>query len=83
MITEIITYFIGIGALGIIWYILDGISINYINDMVIKYPTIYAAESILFAKACIHWFLLFALLGISYGLFVVAQRNKNPRGYYT
>lgn len=82
MITEIINYFIGIGALGIIWYILDGITIGYIDNMVAKYPTVYAAESVIFAKASIHWFLLFALIGISYGIIVVAQRNKNPRGFY-
>ena len=82
MITEVITYFIGIGALGIVWYLLDDITIGFIDKMVAKYPTLYAVDSVLFAKAMIHWFLLFALIGISYSLFVVAQRKKQPSGFY-
>ena len=82
LISEIISYFIGIGLLGVVWYYLDAIVIHYINDMVVKYPTYYAPASVTFTKAAIHWFLLLALIGVSFSLFVVAQRSKQPRGFY-
>ena len=81
MIIEIVSYFVSLAGMGILWYILDGISIDFINTMVTKYPTMYPVESVILVKALTHWFLFFVLVGLTYSLLVVAQRTR-PGGYY-
>ena len=81
MIIEIVRYFVSLAGMGILWYILDGVSIDFIDTMVSKYPTMYPIAAVTFVKSLTHWFIFFVLVGLTYSLLVQAQRTR-PGGYY-
>ena len=82
MIIEIIEYVSLIGLGGLIWYYLEKISNQFIDNMVAKFPSYYNMSTVNFIKAVNHWFLFFMILGAGYALYIVAQRSKTPEGYY-
>jgi len=83
LIIPIIQYLVYLAMVAIIWYYLGDLSNEFIDKMVSKYPASYPSQNIVFAKATVHWSLFFALLGLSYSLYVIAIRSKTPEGYYT
>ena len=81
MIIELVRYFMSLGVMGFLWYILNSIIIDFIDTMVAKYPTLYPVATVTFVKSMSHWFIFLFIVGLSYSLFVVAQRTK-PEGRY-
>ena len=81
MIIELVRYFMSLGAMGFLWYILDSLVIDFIDGMVVKYPTLYPVATVVFVKSITHWFIFLFIVGISYSLFVTAQRTR-AEGYY-
>lgn len=81
MIIELVRYFMSLGVMGVLWYILDSMVIDFINSMVTKYPTLYPLATVTFVKSLTHWFIFLFIVGLSYSLFVTAQRTR-AEGYY-
>jgi len=81
LIIEFVRYFVSIAGMGVLWYLLDGLVVGYIDDMVLKYPSLYPIATVAFVKAITHWFIFLVIIGLTYSLFVVAQRTR-AEGYY-
>ena len=81
MIIEFVRYFVSIAGMGVLWYLLDGLAVGYIDDMVLKYPSLYPVATVTFVKSLTHWFIFLVIIGLTYSLFVAAQRTR-PEGHY-
>ena len=81
MISAIVKYILSIvgGLLG--WYFLQDAANDFIDRMVVRYPTVYPPALVTYARSMIHFVLLFALIALSYGVIVTAFRTR-PEGYY-
>ena len=55
---------------------------DYIDYWVTRNPSAFNPEAVLFMKGIWGFFLLFMLIGGSYYIFVRAQRDPSPEGFY-
>jgi len=81
LIIEFVRYFVSLAGMAVLWYILDSMTIDFINTQVAKYPTMYPTATVTFVKSLTHWFILLVLIGLTYSLLVAAQRTRSE-GYY-
>jgi len=66
---------------GLLYYLLGGIAMDYLDSQLALYPNAFTVASVAFTKAIVYWLLLIMLIGGIFGLFVWVQRTR-PEGYY-
>ena len=77
MLIEFIVSIIG-GLLG--WFVLQDITNDFIDKMVTRFPTVYAPAVVTYARAMIHFSILFGLIALCFGIIVSAMRTR-PEGF--
>jgi len=70
--------------LGVLWYYCGDILTRIMDLMIARTPSLsfFSAENTSFAEAIFYYTLFFALIGLTYKLYVDVIREKNPEGYY-